>query len=437
MQALFMVPQMRESISGLRLPNAEDPDSFQLVMWKLVELFTNLDLAQLSTIVDNDVILAFEPQPWDGTTGSLAEITTNYIRSVAELVENCLNTQKIDEVEPDTRLFTFTHTKAFCHESGFKFEKRLDIGNVVYVDVNHGNSPPDLISKLSATLTKQEGDVIFREIIADSSQLLVFKLQHGNQALSQSQPELFSFPKSFYLDRFLVKNLRIAEDKRIMEKDMLEEMNQLTKQKEFLTHHNGRDTLKDLECTLHYFEHVAESNGNSARDETIKSTREKLQDILANIKKSIAEIDEQADKLQKELATIYDCPELQHDQYDLRAVLMHTGLPGRKQLYSYVQDNQGVWWKMLDNTVTEVSEETVLTDPIGLHLGAGPFMLIYSQQLPENAIKVSHQWPDVFVKPVEASNQHFLSCLASDVEVTDTTSSAAPEAEPMTVTQEC
>ena len=41
-------------------------------------------------------------------------------------------------------------------------------------------------------------------------------------------------------------------------------------------------------------------------------------------------------------------------EYDLRAVLVHTGLPGRKQIYSYVQDNQGVWWKILDHVVTEV-----------------------------------------------------------------------------------
>lgn len=41
-------------------------------------------------------------------------------------------------------------------------------------------------------------------------------------------------------------------------------------------------------------------------------------------------------------------------QYDLRGVLMHTGLPGRKQIYSYVQDTYGVWWKTLDYTVIEV-----------------------------------------------------------------------------------
>jgi hypothetical protein len=40
-------------------------------------------------------------------------------------------------------------------------------------------------------------------------------------------------------------------------------------------------------------------------------------------------------------------------QYDLRAVLVHDGLFGRRQLYSYVKD-KGVWWKSVDSDVTEV-----------------------------------------------------------------------------------
>jgi hypothetical protein len=43
------------------------------------------------------------------------------------------------------------------------------------------------------------------------------------------------------------------------------------------------------------------------------------------------------------------------EQYDLRAVLVHTGFPGRKQIYSYVQDIEGVWWKTVDHEVTGVS----------------------------------------------------------------------------------
>lgn len=34
-----------------------------------------------------------------------------------------------------------------------------------------------------------------------------------------------------------------------------------------------------------------------------------------------------------------------------------------------------------DKRGVQVSEETVLTDPAGLHLGAGPYMLMYSRSM--------------------------------------------------------
>lgn len=95
-QALFMVPQVSQSISSLRLPDIENLprdsprmkslsfpvsnligiDFKEHAIWNLVELFTNLDFAQLSSIVDKDVVPSLEPSPWDGTTGSLGEITS-------------------------------------------------------------------------------------------------------------------------------------------------------------------------------------------------------------------------------------------------------------------------------------------------------------------------------------------------------------------------
>ena len=46
--------------------------------------------------------------------------------------------------------------------------------------------------------------------------------------------------------------------------------------------------------------------------------------------------------------------------------------------------------------VTEVPEETVLADPTGLHLGAGPYMLIYSRQLSEERLREPLVWPSLF-----------------------------------------
>ena len=81
-------------------------------------------------------------------------------------------------------------------------------------------------------------------------------------------------------------------------------------------------------------------------------------------------IDDQIAKLNQELVGLFDVPELQNHrvrcssivyyslptpiQYDLRVVLLHDGLFGRKHIYSYVQ-SKGVWWKTVDREVTEVN----------------------------------------------------------------------------------
>lgn len=134
--------------------------------------------------------------------------------------------------------------------------------------------------------------------------------------------------------------------------------------------------------------------------------------------------------LQTKLSNVYNDPELQRhrvssqyipfdshgqlkflEQYDLRAVLVYAGVPGRKSIYSYVQDTQGTWWKTVDQTVTEVlvllfmstlrsqlrfnqvPEEVVLTDTTGAQIGAGPYLLLYSQSVPDDHMNEPRRWP--------------------------------------------
>jgi hypothetical protein len=96
-------------------------------------------------------------------------------------------------------------------------------------------------------------------------------------------------------------------------------------------------------------------------------------------------------------------------------VFIHDGIFGRKHLYSYVED-KGKWWKTFDSAVTEVilasslvvtlltyprrihqvSEDTVLTDSAGLHLAAGPYLLLYSKAMsPEHTAELKRlPWPE-------------------------------------------
>jgi len=158
--------------------------------------------------------------------------------------------------------------------------------------------------------------------------------------------------------------------------------------------------------------------------------------------------DEQLHKMRNEAATMLDCPELKQVrvrrchvacfykclsefQYDLRVVFIHDGLYGRKHLYSYVHD-KGQWWKIADSLIEQVSvsrkqstaatdshhqdnqqvtEDIVLNDTSGLHLGAGPYLLLYSRILDEENERLAClPWPgEIKVCPILAacSSGHF------------------------------
>jgi len=108
--------------------------------------------------------------------------------------------------------------------------------------------------------------------------------------------------------------------------------------------------------------------------------------MLAILKKALRDVEERLALLQFEIdqarevaEACFDIDALKKNPYDLRAVLMSDGIPGRDHTYAYIRGYDGKWYKSLDATVTEVSEETVLTDSTGLHMGVGPYMLIYSK----------------------------------------------------------
>ena len=57
----------------------------------------------------------------------------------------------------------------------------------------------------------------------------------------------------------------------------------------------------------------------------------------------------------------------------------------------------------------KVTEETVLTDPAGLHMTAGPYFLIYNKAVSEEEEVEPNAWP-VFLKV--SSSSHPSLCLS-------------------------
>lgn len=83
--------------------------------------------------------------------------------------------------------------------------------------------------------------------------------------------------------------------------------------------------------------------------------------------------------------------------YELRSVLMWRGLPGRESTYVYLQsgtasvclgtDVEAVehrkWWRVTDTVVEEVSADTVLSDPTGMHMYNGGGSVLFGYTLAE------------------------------------------------------
>ncbi|XP_006455181.1 hypothetical protein AGABI2DRAFT_226546 [Agaricus bisporus var. bisporus H97] len=413
-QALFFVPQVRERVASIQLPIPSDnlPDPRDSAMRNLMELFVNLDLAQLSAIMDSEILpsLMAQSQPDYSPVG---DATADFLKSVSDTIEDYLKLQSNDE---PPRLFNFTHGHIELHRRIPKQSKRAPSDSHIVLIEFGGETTPytDLISCLSGTLSKWTDTGSSHDVIIEPSDVFCFHVRRAVNQEGKFSPEPFSFPKYIYLDQFLLENLELANETRLGERKLLDGISELTRMKEGLTQHNNRDIMKDLEDTLYYYENVAQAEDNLERTELLKKTKTKLRDVIANISRKIEAIDYKIEKLQAEVMNVYNIPELQQHRYDLRAVLIHTGLPGRKHKYSYVHDNQGVWWKIVDYTVTEVSEETIFSDTAGLHLGAGPYMLIYSRHVEIEDLTMP-QWPRKMTEMVEKHNKTFLDQLPPEV----------------------
>ncbi|KAJ7131562.1 hypothetical protein C8R43DRAFT_1024703 [Mycena crocata] len=517
-QALFHVPQIRQRCSQLRLHHVETdgtpPTGHDYAIWTLIELFTSLELGQISVFLDIDVCSSWNAAPL--TQGdSVGAMSRQFLEKIAGLVQNDLDEQEIDQGPDDARLFHFT----FCHiqipvsgppetiyESDTGHVLRIETGSGVVGDPelaayndssnftstltplpptsipsttfnatasdspSHATNPHkhttytynrhDLVARLSQTFNHYNADGSSdHQLITRPSELVVFEISVDNSgssvvggsssgnadastiSASQSnssmapngapaagetvaagvtaaantntanlnvtiqaqEPQPLVYPKTIYMDQFLEVNLDLANETRAAQRVLMREVGVLRERKRGIVAFEGQDSLGNLRATIYYYEHVAECS-SPARLLTLQTVAGKLKNTLAKMEREVKEIDEKIANLQLELDALFDNPELQCHPYDLRAVLVHTGLPGRKHIYSYVFD-KGTWWKTVDYMVTEVTEDVVLSDPAGLHLGAGPYMLMYSRRQSEEEMNTPVQWPRIFADTVVKNNE--------------------------------
>jgi len=348
--------------------------------------------------------------PWDPAI-PLATTSTTVVKIVNGVIEQHMRAQSEEEPE---RLFSFRHGRVSIGPGSALERVTSSAEGVQVVVVGFGGANPhnDLVSCMDYNLTTVSNNTIHYDVIIEPSDVLGFQLTrtnpHGSSNKTFADP--IGYPRTIYLDRFLFDKFELVYHKKNIEQKMQQDIQELTRQRDTLKRYNQRDTLADLRSTLYYYEHVSEK-GDEARQHILERTANQIKDILTMVTSKVEDIDHRLGKLQVEVNTIFDCPDLQQFRYDLRAVLMHTGLPGRKQIYSYVQDVKGSWWKTVGTDVTEVPEETVLTDPTGVHLGAGPYLLFYSRHLSDEQLREPLVWPTIFSEAVDANNKEWVAAM--------------------------
>ncbi|KIJ59889.1 hypothetical protein HYDPIDRAFT_99805 [Hydnomerulius pinastri MD-312] len=433
LQGLFYVPQVRERMASWRPPvppgvvEVHPPTSgSDYTLWALSEIFTYMDLALLCELNVDKNLPAFNIEPWTSLAqppGEVSRSSYEFFAKLSSTLEKSFVDQFVHSGQPvpKPRLLHFQYGSSIG-EPG----ELLQSTSIVPIDVSgssSGGDANDLIGRLSAQLSKPQSDPGKQSVIFEPSEVIAFELSRSSTAYLSStstngdkaERKPFVYPKSIYLDQFLRENVALAEGKRRQQKEMNEETQRLVLHKKSLTHFNGKDTLKDLQSTIYYYEHVADAKGDPERASAIQATATKLKSILDSIEQEIKTTDEKINALLTEGATLLDCDELQQVRYDLRVVFMHDGLYGRKHLYSYVHDKSS-WWKIADLVIEQVTEDVVLNDHTGLHLGAGPYMLFYSRALQEDAdLTSSLPWPQVIKDEVKCGNDEFLSQLPPEL----------------------
>ncbi|KAJ6476980.1 hypothetical protein C8R45DRAFT_1008456 [Mycena sanguinolenta] len=416
-QCLFHIPQVRQRCSQLRLHSIDDeqprfnPDK---AMWSLIEMFTALDLGQVNVYLDEDLLNDWETVPLKpaDAVGSLSRF---FLEQVVKVVQGDLDEQQIETGPNLYKLFNFTHCRVHIPTTGPP--ERIyepDFGHVVNIDVHPEAPGPtnELVARLSQQLNTYNSDgSSTHNLIQRPSEVVTFEIAvvkgGSSTTVAGASPEPFAYPKCIYMDQFLEANVDLANETRASQMQIQKELEQLATKRRDITRFEDQDTFENLRGAIDYYEHMAHCD-SPERLETLRSMATKLKNALKKLEGEVAAIDAKITILQHELDGLWDNSELKCHPYDLRAVLVHTGLPGRKHIYSYVQD-KGTWWKTVDYTVTEVSEDVVLSDPSGLHLGAGPYMLMYSRRQSESEINERVQWPGLFVERTAKNNATFFN----------------------------
>jgi hypothetical protein len=116
---------------------------------------------------------------------------------------------------------------------------RFERGTCVAVEVGHDPKlPNELVARLASNLQIAEGDVIKHDGIDKPSEVVIFQLKtHSTFSTSNLSManEGFVYPKMIYMDRFLLENFHVTNEKNKRQRELMDAIADLEKKKEDIT----------------------------------------------------------------------------------------------------------------------------------------------------------------------------------------------------------
>ncbi|KAJ7610405.1 hypothetical protein FB45DRAFT_844551 [Roridomyces roridus] len=402
LHALFHVPQVRHRLAQFHLTHVDEGiprDRREWAIFNLLELYATLDYGTLSFVIEEQTLLSWSAPPLT-RVDSANVLSKMFLDTVVNELQLELESQAGEPNASSQPLFRFTHCEVYQPPTGPPVTRGSDSSHNVSISVD-GPGAPSLIARLTHTLNTYKDDgSSSHSLIMQPSTVFTFEISPAYSVSGGA--EQLVYPKTIFLDEFLLENLDLANERRLERREVQKEIELLVERKAALTRFEGMNTFEEMRGAIEYYESIADGREDAARAAMLDRMAGKLKEKLTKLEKEVEESDRKLVELQAELDAVVENKELQNHPYDLRAVLIHTGLPGRRGIYSYVRRGTS-WWKTMDYMVSEVPEDLVLTDPAGVHFGAGPYLLIYSRRVSEEEERAVGAWPPLLINDVKVS----------------------------------
>ncbi|KAJ4489971.1 hypothetical protein J3R30DRAFT_3693433 [Lentinula aciculospora] len=348
LQALFHVPQVRNRLANVQIPEESSlsENSDPAVIARIIELFGNLDLANLARLDCDGVFKALDVPPVTTTTA----VASQQEEQIPLLT---FKSAQVD-IEPGqspriTQTSNHTYVSLDLSSSSGVVPGEL-LGSDLFTRLAQDLSKPVLDTQgqgrpsgSTHTVISTPSEVVvfiptsyILSSLSSSSTPVSFAVPLHNVSSSTPSSSRFSYPSSLYIDPFLLSNIPLVRQKHKERQELVSSSSSTPMAapapalQSLDNSAQGQGVLPSLRAALYYYEHVANRSegedgtevGGEERRKTVEDAEKSLRATLEGMEKALKDLDTKIVTAKAEMKALLEDEKLKRFQYDLRAVLM-------------------------------------------------------------------------------------------------------------------